>query len=82
MLICCMLDVINADETKKSIKDSVVSKEMRTFAIGKQWFGLSLAPIRCGRKVRAAQGVPLVNMQAIGNSRAEQKKITAMLRVW
>lgn len=44
MLICYMLDVINADETKKSIKDSVVSKEMRTFAIGKQWFGLSLAP--------------------------------------
>lgn len=39
----------------------------------------------CGvgeRKVRAAQSVPLPNIEAIGDSRCRQKKTTAVKSVW
>jgi len=34
------------------------------------------------RKVRAAQGAPLPKIEAIGDSRCRQKKITAISRGW
>lgn len=39
-------------------------------------FGLSLASSWCERKVRAAQDIPLPKIEAIGDSRCRQKKIT------
>lgn len=45
----------------------------------KQCLGLPLA-LRCERKVRAAQGAPLLKVEAIGDSRIRQKKTTASHR--
>ena len=33
--------------------------------------------VRCERKVRAAQGAPLLKMEAVGDGRCRQKKMTA-----
>lgn len=38
--------------------------------VGKQCLGLPLAPIRRERKVRAAKDAPLLNMEAVGDSRS------------
>jgi len=50
-----------------------------TFAARKHCHGLSLVPPGHERKVRAAKGTPLLKMEAIGDSRLEQKKMTAMI---
>ena len=52
----------------------------RTFAPRKHCHGLSLVPSRHERKVRAAQGAPLLKVEAIGDSRCRQKKTTASPR--
>ena len=60
-----------------------------TFAVRKQWLGLSLVSNHlrkfggkgCERKVRAAQGAPLLKMEAVGDSWCRKKKITARQRV-
>lgn len=38
--------------------------------------------LRCERKVRAAKGAPLLKVEAIGDSRCRQKKITATPCEW
>lgn len=38
---------------------------------------LSLVPLRCERKVRAAQSTPLPKIEATGDDRVRQKKRTA-----
>ena len=49
----------------------------RIFAHKIQCSGLPLVPSWHERKVRAAQGAPLLKVEAIGDSRCRQKKITA-----
>ena len=41
------------------------------FAQRKQLDGLSLAPLRSMRKVRATQSIPLVNVQGVGDGRVD-----------
>ena len=50
-----------------------------TFAPGKHCHGLSLVSSWHERKVRAAQGAPLLKVEAIGDSRLGQKRMTAEL---
>ena len=53
---------------------------MFNFAPRKHCFGLSLVSFWHERKVRAAQGAPLLKVEAIGDSRCRQKRTTAFLR--
>ena len=48
----------------------------------KQLGGLSLAPLRSMRKVRATESIPLVNMQGVGDGRgnAEEKNRPTQVR--
>lgn len=61
------------------MKSSVVHYFFITFAFPKVVLR-SVAGILlwgCERKVRAAQGIPLPKLEAIGDSRCRQKKMTA-----
>ncbi len=52
---------------------------MSYLCIRKHCHGLSLVSFWHKRKVRAAQGAPLLKVEAIGDSRLGQKRMTAEL---
>ena len=51
---------------------------MSYLCIRKHCHGLSLVSFWHKRKVRAAQGAPLLKVEAIGDSRLGQKRMTAL----
>ena len=61
------------------MKSSVVHYFFITFAFPKAAlrFVAGILLWGCERKVRAAQGIPLPKLEAIGDSRCRQKKMTA-----
>ena len=50
------------------------------FAQRKQLDGLSLAPLRSMRKVRATQSIPLVNVQGVGDGRGDVEENTRLVQ--